>query len=829
MIFKYLKHAARLLYRNPFFTFINIAGLSVGFAVFIVLWPYAQFELMSDQFHPHAERIFRLSRHFEIDVEGKAPFAVNLPTQPCSVAKQAASEFSEVEALTRIVFQPDFQFPKTFCAEEVYVSVYEGDNKHNFREKNTALADPNFFQFFSFPFVYGDPQTALTKPRTVVLSESISRKYFGDRNPVEKIIYLYDSIPLTVTGVFKSLPNNTHFVLDIVISDVGVDAMNIPGWDNSVHGYNYIRTSQVVDRLLLQAAMNKHIERYYGCKQCNGIKANQTFYLQTIPSVMFEIMPANVLITKSEIFLKMLCILSFVILGLAWINYVSLSVNMLYRRFHEIGARKVIGASKSDFILQFFMESTLTNLIAIALALTIVQLAKGPAQQLFQFYVVDWASLRPQTFAIMLFTICFGIGITGLYPSLISFRKNPIELLKRLHNVHKPSWIHAVVTFQFTAAIALLIWTGAIYFQLDLLLTKNIGIDTNGIITIQAPLEQKSDFENKLTYFNQQARQISGVENIAVSKSVIGDYAGFGIAVKRSADSDQFGLNTNGGVDENFVPLYNIQLIAGRNFASNRPSDKKSILLSKTATERLGFKSPAAAVGGMVLLPWQSKEAEVIGVYDEYYFRPFYLNANPARVKGPESFLTYKNFLIPDSNPSKISVRIQLDRVKSITEQLNSLFKKVFPEEIFDWNFIDENVNRHYMIEKVSRNQMVLFTLIAVGLGCLGLLGTVANRASEKNKEIGIRKILGAKMYHISSVLMNTSLKQITVATVMSLPLSYYLTQQYLQKFSEHITLEWWHYVVPICFMIVILIATVGSILLKTASSNPVDALKHDS
>jgi putative ABC transport system permease protein len=372
----------------------------------------------------------------------------------------------------------------------------------------------------------------------------------------------------------------------------------------------------------------------------------------------------------------------------------------------------------------------------------------------------------------------------------------------------------------------LLIWIGAVYFQLDFIISKSIGIEKNGVLIVDVPLDQKTGFESKLTYFMDQAAHISGIQRLAVSKSVAGDYAGYGIAVKRNPNDSQLGIYTNGGVDENFITLYGIKLIAGRNFQANKPADQKAILISELASVHLGFADPTSAIGEKLILPWFNREAEVIGVYEDYEFGPFFVEQNNR--KGPDSFLTYKDYLIPTFYPSKISIKVNLNELSSAIPSLNNLYKSVFPEETFQWGFLDENIARHYANEKISRNQIILFTLIAIGIACLGLLGTVYNKAAQKTKEIGIRKMLGAELNQIARILVHTTIKQVIVATVISLPVAYYLTQQYLNKFSDRITLQWWHYIVPVGVLLLIMSATIASVVWKTTRSNPVDALRYE-
>ncbi|MEJ1242265.1 ABC transporter permease [Chryseolinea sp. T2] len=357
MLFNYLKLSFRLLIRNPFFTLINVLGLSVGFAAVIVLWPYTQSELQTDQFLKDAGRLGRLSRHVELKSSTYGG-SINVSDHPSGIARQIANEFSEIEELTRILHQTNFDKAKIGSGADVFFAIPDGGSKRIFREQRTAFADSNFFQFFSFPLIVGDAANVLAQPSTVVLSEKTARKYFSDANPIDKIIYLNDSIPLKVTGVFKDLPKNTHMVFDIVVAATGIKAFDFPGTEDSVWAYCYIKINEQSNFVELQRAINKHQERIYGvCANC----PNLTAYVQSLDDVIFGYVGNNVFTTRSKYFLVTLRTLSFVTLALAWINYICLSINMLHKRLPEMGTRKVVGALGGDYVFQFFIEATVIN------------------------------------------------------------------------------------------------------------------------------------------------------------------------------------------------------------------------------------------------------------------------------------------------------------------------------------------------------------------------------------------------------------------------------------------------------------------------------------
>ena len=825
MILNYVKLAFRLLLRNPFFTFINVLGLSVGFAAFYILWPYAQSELKSDQFHKDYENIARLTWHHRWTDNNQDWDEFYNAINFCGVANQIADEFSEIKDLTRFVPQKIFSKPLQGITNSMFFAVYKSDSaKELFSEENTAFADPNFFEFFSFPLELGDAATVLSQPASVVISQRHRIKYFGDANPINSIIYLNDSIPLKVTGIFQDLPKNTHFKFDIIITTAGVDGIDLPFNPDYMPDWmaaNYVKINQGVRFDDLQKKIDDQRKKLYHWEN-----TDPTVHVEPLRNIAFSESVQNPFIYKSKNALIILSVLSLVILFLAWTNYVSLSITTLHKRMPEIGTRKVVGARNRDFILQFLVQSAVINFFSVLLAITIVQLVKSPVETLFHFYVADWKILFNEYYFILFLMPVLGIIATGAYPVLISSKKGAATLLKKVRTVQMPWWITSAVTIQYAAAVVLLIWIGAVYFQLNYILNKNTGIDQKGVLVVDFPLRQKEYYNHQLDYFVNSSLKINGIHQASTSKSVMGDATGVPLAVKRSENAIRIGLFSNGVVDENFLDLYGIRLLEGRGFQADHPADQKSVLLSRTAVKRLGFSTPKECIGARIFLPgYNIHDVEVIGVYDDYEFQPYFPQAQQS---GPGSILTYKNSLTSDIAPSKISFRISIENSTFIIDRLKELYKSAFPEDLFKWTFLDQNINRHYAHEKTVRNQITLFTFLAIGIACLGLLGMTTNKAIEKTKEIGIRKVLGAQMHQIAQVILNTTSKQVIIANVFAIPIAYYLVQFYLEKYSERLSFQWWHYGLPVALLLLIMFATIAGVLLKAARTNPVESLRSE-
>lgn len=825
MLLNTIKLSFRLMLRAPFYTLINIAGLSIGFTAFYILWPYSQNELNSDRFHRDYEHIAKLSRQVDF-VENGISASVKLPAHNSGIARQFRRDYPEIVDMTSFIPQLLFETYRQGFDKDLFIAVEkESGHREYFREYALAFVDSNFFQFFSYPLYIGDPAHVLLQPGSAVVSESHARKYFGNSDPVNKVIYLNDSIPVTVTGVFRDFPENTHLRADVLISTAGIEGMNLTSWEKNWFGNFYIRVTPGTDFGELQNKINKDKVKIYGnCPRCT--EGTTSVYIQPLETIVFDVISDNLGTIKSKYLLIALSGLAIIIPLLAWINYLSLSTHMLHKRISEMGVRKVVGAGRRHFVLQFVVESALLNLIAILVSVTLVQLLKGPVEVWLTFYSIPWQELPASTVWIGLSLIVLGIFLSSAYPVVIAFRNKSMLFMKKTWSYRNPGWISLMVTAQYSMAIILLISVVCVYLQMRLILSKPLGIDKDGVIAIDCPLQQQEGFDNKLDAFITRLVQQEGIMDATVSKNIAGDWPGYGVPLQRHKEEIEYGLDVNGGVDEHFIDVYKIKLLHGRNFQSDMPSDRNAILISRGAAQRLGFPTPEAALGARLIMPWYGHDdVEVIGIYEDYEFRPFFALTNFGR-RG--SFLAYKKYLMPDYYPSKISVRVNYGQFQAGLAQVKELFNEVFPHDTFHWRFIDENIQNYYASEKVARNQIGAFTLVAILVACLGLLGLVTNKVAEKTKEIGIRKVLGADLTHIVGLLLKSTLRHMGVAAALGIPVAYYMAGIYIERFSERIELQWWIFAAPLVTLVVLMSATIASVVWRAARSNPVEALKSE-
>jgi putative ABC transport system permease protein len=831
MFINNLKLSFRLLLRNPFFSIINILGLAVGFAVFFLLWQYGQRELKSDRQWRDWERMARVGFLWEWSDDDKNWESEKYGSTGPPFAVQLIGDFPELESFTRILYRPDFTKELTGLDGRLIIAYEKPDHSEvrNLEDK-VVMADANLFEFFSIPLVKGEPTSALKEVNSVVVSSAIAIKYFGHEEPLGKIISV-NKQPHTITGIFNDLPHNTHLDFQLVLSnrskyDYWTTAFGPPRLTT------YLKNKTNTDWTEFTSKVNQPemIEKYYG-PALRRFKAKATVLIQPLNHVAFsQKWRGDHFNPKSETLLHIFQSVGLAVLVLAFVNYISLTSSRIKHRQAEIATRKVSGAVSSDFIKQFMTESGIVVIMALALALTLLQLIKYPLYVLLQIPVFE---IDQESILLMLAIVAFMMVLSAAYPIYLS-RVRKIRALFSKSKHLGGSTLHQgfLAGIQLSIAVVLIIWGFMIYNQVTYVLSRDLGFNKEHLITIEAPVFKPATYEADVEVFKNRVRALSGIENMASSSTVMGDDV-WGFGVKRLGSDNPFGFDTNGGIDEYFIPFYDIKILAGRNF--NITDRGNRVIVSEGALTRLGIGSPEEAVGSKIQVEggneyneiWNT--AEIIGVVKSYRLRPMLKFSGDHDLRADAGIiLTYKNYLNPNLLAEKFTVRVEPDKIESSMRAAEQAYNEIFPGNVFRWYFLDDYVNRHYTSEKIWRNQILLFTCLAIGIACLGMLGMISNKASEKTKEIGIRKVLGADLYQVAQLLLNTTAKQIAVAAVIGIPVAHYLTQQYLQKFSERIELQWWHFALPLIILTAIMLATIASVVWKAARSNPVEALKYE-
>jgi len=832
MFLNYLKLSVRLLARNPFFTFINVLGLAIGFASFYALWEYATTELKSDQYHKDAQRIARIAVDWQwTDDGGKTWGSIVVGLSKPSIFPAVEEDFPEVESYLRILNQPWFSPELVNHGNRIILSRNDAKYQQGiFKEEKAAYADPNLFTFFSIPLIYGQADLVLKEANYVVLSQSTAKKYFGERDPRGELLKLNDTTTLKVTGVYEDLPHYTHLDFDLAISNVGLHNQWSNFQDFGPVCYIKLNHQNFQD---FKTKLDEKTSQYWASNLRNFPQARLDMIIQPLQEISFtRNFAGDTFYSKSKPFLFTLAFIAFSVLMMAWINYVNLSVTRATRRLKEVATRKVSGAGAGDMIRQFVTESVVTNLLGIALAFTLVQIIRTPVSLLFNIHIAAFASLGISSVIIFLSIIISGILLSGLYPAIVSMAHQPRALFTMGSKTSGRRLIPALLTVsQITVAIIFILLGFAVSLQLNHILNLDTGISKDQVVVIDAPVIKPINYSTILASLKKQILLLPHLEIAALSDHVYSRAYEGGINLKRVGAELFFGMDGN-RVDSDYIQLYGIKLLAGRNFIKGDQPNR--ILMSRFATTRLGFTTPDEAVGAIVVEAgpsgeFQWKEAEVIGVFEDFRVVPF-LNMSQSSTEysnqGRGIVLKYEDQLLVTTE--KISLRISPNGFEETIQALQTLYEQQFPGNVFTWYFLNDELNQAYHNEKVARNQIVLFTALALFIACLGLLGMITNKAVEKTKEIGIRKVLGAELHQIAKILLDTTLKQVILATCIGIPVAYYLTQLYLEKFSEQISLQWWHFALPVVILVLIMFSTISSVLWKAARTNPVEALKYE-
>ncbi|HEY5919946.1 MAG TPA: ABC transporter permease, partial [Chryseolinea sp.] len=566
MLLSYLKLAVRLLLRNPFFTFINVLGLSVGFAVFIILWQYSRHELKSDRFHKDFDRIYRVVTNVDFTWDGKVwvfMFGYDTPIHTVRLAEK----IPQVQSLTRIYNQDNFN--ATWIEDhssQLFLTVKsESGDENHFIEKHVAYADPNMFDFFGIELIRGNVLNVLNDANAVAISQQTAQKYFGLEDPLNKILLLNNSIPLKVTGVFADLPKNTHLEFEIVISMRRLEK-SINEFKTSAKGgpVSYFKLQQDFPVASLEEVLRDDSRILTNELNKDG-NTEIHVSLQPLKEIAFSNLDGDHFLPKSKAYLSVLNAIALVVLVVAWINYVNLTLSLNIKRNKELAMRKTIGAKPSDFIKQFVMESTIINMLSLFIAITLIQLSKGALTILFQFHIYTFDNNMYGTVWIVLLVFALGILVTGFYPALSTLKTTPRALFARVGlPMQMPlNATNTLLIIQYTCSIVLIIGVFAIQRQLDYVLTRGIGINREGIVVLDLPINQPPNFHSSLKTFCDEISDLSFVADFTVSNNVVGDREENGVFIKKTSGNIGFVPDCQGGVDERFLSCYGIPIIAG--------------------------------------------------------------------------------------------------------------------------------------------------------------------------------------------------------------------------------------------------------------------------
>ncbi len=809
MIRNYLKIAIRNLVKHKFISFINLFGLTVGLTCCFLILVYILHELSYDKYNKNAENIYRVERTFLNPETGNKSLELGSIAPP--FAPLLVNDFKEIKTLTRLLSSGNTSFK------------YE---EKIFNEQNVFFADENLFHVFNVNVVKGNPSKALNDPYSVMLTVEMAKKYFGNDDPLNKMIMLDNQLTCKVTGVYKAFPANAHLHPAVMISFNTLK-------DSAVYGEEGLRTNWGNNSFLtyielpdnydpkkletqLPAFQNRHI------KEGNDNKFKPSDWSKLTLKKLTDIhlyshtdyeAEENGDIKRVYIFSA----IALFILLIACINYMNLSTARSVLRAKEIGVRKVVGARRRELIAQFLSESVLLSCVAALLAfgllwLVLPWLNKLSGQTLTIHTLLKWKII------LSVLMVPFLVGIlSGIYPAMFLSSFQPIKVLKGFMKVGgvNISFRKVLVVAQFSISIILIIATAIAFQQLRYIQNKSLGFDKNHVINFSYASALNNSFES----FKNELLSNTSVQSVSRSSRIPGGRL-----------LDAMGSQINNGdslaptkadikfvvVDEGFVPTFGLKPVAGRNFSKQFGMDTAAFLINEAATRALGLKSINEAIGKQ--FQYGGRKGQLAGVINDFHFESLHQRILPMVFFMPTGTGGFGN----------LSIKIAGNNIPGALAHIESIWKKYLPDIPYDYSFLDNRFERLYESEQRQKTIFTTFACIAIFIACLGLFGLSAFAISQRIKEIGIRKVLGANAGNIVGLLSKDFLKLVAMAAVIAFPIAWYAMHKWLEDFAYRISIPWWVFVLAGVLAAIIAFITISFQAIKAGMTNPVENLRTE-
>ena len=791
MFKNYLKIAMRNIRKHKGYSFINIAGLAIGLAAVILILLYVQFELSFDRYHEKAGRIYRVAGE---RVGSERPSSV----MPAPLAPAMMAEFPEVVSATRF-----------YDLNNVYISY--GDK--NFFEDKFFFTDPETFDMFSLELVKGNPRTSLSDPYSILLSESMVEKYFGNEDPMGKTIIFRGTHDFKVTGILKNMAENSHFTMNFVVPFEAIPKINRRYDPESWGAFSfntYFLLRENADPDALEEKFLPLLEKYIGKDVSKEIR----IFFQPLTRIHLHSNTTGEISKTADIrIIILLSSIAFLILVIACINYMNLATARSVHRSREIGVRKVIGANRSHLIKQFLGESMVLTMLALVLAIAIAVIFLPYFNSLVGRNL-NLNILQNRQFLLWLFVLVGFVGLfAGSYPALtISAFKPAIILGNRFGGLKRSMIRNVLVIIQFMISIILIFATLVVKDQLDFIRNKDMGFERDRIIVVDI---RNRSIRNNLDTIKNELERNPNILSVSSSyflpnltdMATLANWPG-----QLKERKQEIYLNF---IDEDFVDLYSIEIVQGRNFSRDFPSDSKgAFLLNETAVKAIGWES---APGKELTHYIGRRTGKIVGVMKDFHMNPLHQQIMP---------LCYD--LNPGSANMALSVKIGGNHIQQVVPFIRETMARFSPNYPFEYRFFDDIFDAAYRLERKISVIFSLFSLLAISIAGLGLFGLTSFTTEQRTKEIGIRKVLGATISRIVLMLSKEFTKWVLIANIVAWPVAYFAMNRWLQSFAYKINIGLLTFVLSALAALIIAGLTVSYQAFKAARTNPVEALKYE-
>ncbi|ASU33981.1 ABC transporter permease [Mucilaginibacter xinganensis] len=797
------KIAFRNLWRNKSFSAINIFGLAIGLAVCLLITLFVVDELSYDKYNLNADRIYRVNADFKVN--GSLFYD---RTSPAPMAAIMVKEYPNIERAARI-------------KDNGKTLVKKGEQ--TITEDNSFFADANLFKVFTLPMIAGDPGTALNEPHSLVISERIAKKYFNTTDVIGKTMRLDNTTDYKITGVIKNTPAQSHIHFSFIKAMAERTDRNNTQWTSENYTtYLLARNGTTQNDLnnYLKEACKKYAEpelkQFIHTSIADLDQKGDHFRFVTIPVTrihLYSDVARELEPTGSIQYVYMSIVIAVLILLIACVNFMNLSTARSAGRSKEVGIRKVLGSNRGSLINQFLVESIITSFIALIIAWFIALLLLHYFNQLAAKQISLNLFAEPWILPALLFaTLIIGL-MAGAYPAFFMSAFQPVQVLKgKLASGFKNSFLrNGLVVFQFVTVIVLIVGTLVIYSQLNYIRNKKLGYNREQVFVLQNIYSLGTHSKS----FKQDVLKLAGVKSVTMSgylpTSINDDTEVYG--KDASMSPGQATALSTWDVDEDYIPTLGMQMAAGRNFSREMLTDSTAIIINETAVGMLGLKSPLNKV-----LYQGGHRFNIVGVVKDF-------NAGSLRTKIAPLVMRL------GEDKGAMAFRIETKNIPALIAQVEALYRGAdanMQTQPFTYSFMDDDFNHLYQSEQNTGKIFMSFAFFAILIACLGLFGLVTYAAEQRTKEIGIRKVLGASVVNIVSMLSNDFLKLVGISAIIAFPVAWWAMSRWLQDFAYRTSISWWVFAIAGLLAVVITITTVSFRAIKAALMNPVKSLKTE-
>jgi putative ABC transport system permease protein len=816
MFINSFKIALRNLFKRKGYTLLNMLGLAIGICCCLLIFQYVSFERSYDTFQTASPQIFRirLDQYKQGTVQWKS--ATSYP----GIAPALKRDYPEVENYCRLI-----DWNGIFASAQTNIK---------FSETKGYYADPSAINMLSVQLVKGNAAKALEAPDQVVISETMAKKYFGNEDAVGKQLQVRAgsapaNLSYVVTGVFKDYPTNSHLIINYLVSwatleeelRLSGDTTNAVNTSFSWYDfYSYIQLKQGADHESFEAKLQAFCDKYINSKEwnkTNNVK-NSIALIPLSDIHLYSNYNQEAEVNGNGQAVSFMFMIAFLIMGIAWINYINLATARSVERAKEVGVRKVLGASRNDLIRQFMMESALLNLTALVIGI-VAALSLSPVfNSMMGRDVYAAFNLSSKYTLIFAGIFIFGTLLSGLYPAFVLSGYKPVTVLKgAFKNTSGGLALRkSLIVLQFSVSVILIAGTIIVYQQVNYMRNQKLGANIDQTLVVDgAQSMNDSLYKNIYQSFKNEILKLPAVKSMTASTTVMGQEIYWTRGVKplqSSATSTTLYLL---GIDYDFIPQYQLHLAAGRNFSKDFPVDanRRSAILNEEAVKAMGFKNAEDAIGKKILV---NDTLTIEGVVQGFHQLGLQKPIDPQLI-----------LLRPDVR-NEYSIKLQSENMQQNIAAVQKLWDKFFPNDPFSYFFLDDLYAKQYASDQQFGKMFTLFAFLAILIACFGLLGLSSYNILQRTKEIGIRKVLGASIQNVLYMLSKDFLTLVAVAFVVAIPLAWLIMHSWLQNYAYRININWWVFLVAGMIAVLIAVITISFQAVKAAIANPVKSLRTE-